>query len=576
MEDNQTLESYCTEQEDQTPMCRTDQEYGMSGADPYVDDKSSRSEALASWANQENEAVDNAQNIDDESVRSKKLQNLSNEVQCNEVNEPRTCGGEFPLRRRSSQKFLLNSEFINFKTKTYIKKSYSVSEQDSFYGAKRAGFDVEYKPSDHKLKIVMPVEFMGPTNLNSLDPDIVRPNTMSVDIPQDFKDEYMDCVKHVWSNKHKLYLDVNDAKSNGLCCDWSYVNPVDVDVSVEEIKECKVDPIYKIYHNPDYHYRDATASNYVIFSGATYNRNLQSPFAHESRHQIGIEGDYEKQRDLQRTFAHEFGHQIGLGDEYAVNSTKARINDEEVCVYRTPVLRAYERTKYKRQYTLPKEKKLFNHQGIDYSAELKTFDGKKGFVLYADGKELTERFPGLKSHKPVEITDGNVTHYVYFYDILEAEEEPGPRTYDFEKIIGKKGKIYHNYKEYSVIKGSDNWGYFYYLEDKDGNTKKEYLDGTYTSHFDMVTEQFGEAYALKHATMYNEVDTLSERAGNDDKEEYGKSVENALYIMSDWGNDVKPHHYITFLKGMVGAIQDEYPVSESEEAPNMEKDWKIE
>ena len=91
----------------------------------------------------------------------------------------------------------------------------------------------------------------------------------------------------------------------------------------------------------------------------------------------------------------------------------------------------------------------------------------------------------------------------------------------------------------------------------------------------MVKEQFGEAYALKHATMFNEVDLLPENAGFSGKDENGELVENSLYIMNENGNDVKTHHYLPFLKGMVNAIQEYYPVTESKEAPNMETDWKI-
>jgi hypothetical protein len=129
-------------------------------------------------------------------------------------------------------------------------------------------------------------------------------------------------------------------------------------------------------------------------------------------------------------------------------------------------------------------------------------------------------------------------------------------------------RINHNGNEYSVGKREDDDGYdFFYLVDSSGKVKKRALDGTYTTHFDMVKEHFGEEYALKNATMFNfdgvEIDNQARNFSNDE------------HIMN-WGNEAKPHHYLPFLKGMVNAIQKHFTDPESEEAPNMEKDWKIE
>lgn len=559
------LESY-TEQENQTPVFGADQEYGMSSTAQSVDDNSSRNESLAFWTDQENVCSNTAQNVNDNSLQSEKLQNISNAFQGKDE-VPRKPGNEFILdnkKRFQNKKHinLLNSESLYFWAQTY-ETSYSVE----FYLTK---FRVKYIPQDHKLYIVMPVKFEKPTNLNDgsneLLDDRVASGLMSSRILKNVKNAYKNSIRRVWSEKHELHLNAVFPEENKSCYGgWACISPVKVCVSVNE--EPNNADAYKIYYVNRDDYRDFTWSDHVIFSKNAYKNR------------------YADRHDEQNIFAHEFGHQIGLGDEYAVNYKRADVQyngeTKNVCVYRNSVLNAYERTGGIRLYTLSTlsgKKALFNHDGFDYSAEKMTFNENNreytGYVLKnANGNELRGKLPGLKSSDPDKVGE----HCVYLYqDILEAEEKPGARAYDLEKFNSNGGKIHHNYGEYSVEKDSDSNGDFYYLVDANGNVKDEWLDGTYTSHFDMVKDQFGEAYALKHATMFNEVDLLPENAGFSGRDEKGESVENSLYIMNENGNDVKTHHYLPFLKGMVRAIQSKYPSVPSEKAPNMEKDWKIE
>ena len=298
-------------------------------------------------------------------------------------------------------------------------------------------------------------------------------------------------------------------------------------------------------------------------------------------------------------FAHEFGHQVGYGDEYAVDYRTSKIESADISVYLdhefidrsisdkngfvywNRILMVYERTGFTRQYTLSEEYALFNHQGVDYSAEEKTFNGKKGFVLLAETNgrkiELDKPLPGLESPAPVVATDRDGIHYVYFYDKLKVIEEPGLRIYDLEKYYDNDAKIYHNYREYSVAKGTTTTPnepsrVFYFLVyssgKEKGESKNEYLDGSATSHFNMVRKEFGTDYALKNATMFKRNETVSKK----DKTSINKFRENEKYIMNA-GNNVEPQHYISFKKGMSESIQSKYRSHYSTQAPNMEEDW---
>jgi hypothetical protein len=598
MEDDQMLESY-TVQENQAPVCWADQEYGMPSGAQSVDDKSSRSESIASWTNQENEISNTAQSVDDNSSQSENLQNISNTLQCNDSNESRICEeGEYPLYGRN----LMNSAIDKFIARTYT-CDYKLPEKDSTYKGrwynKMVRFHVEYVPASKTLFITMPVQYMGPTNLNDGTSDAedndLQIGTMSEDIPQSFKDDHRDGIERVWSGKHQLHLKEIYSSVNydsGSCYDWTNISPVNVHVTLKEMNADMCCEAYKVFYLPTARYDEGSAAGK---ENCTYSCGPNTCCTDDYRDQAGPDSVIFSKTTFengggQETYAHEFGHQIGLDDEYAIDYHRALIdngNREISYVYwekqlkkngDKPILRVYERTEDVRLYTLPREK--FNHEGEDYFAEEMVFDvngkEKNGFVLKKGNDEVTRPLDEYQSPVPVAATDldGVLHHAVYFYDEgkwnveLEVTEKAGPREYDLEKFFVNRtngARINHNGNEYSVGKREDDRGRkFFYLVDSSGEIKGEALDGSYTTHFDMVKEHFGEKYALENATMYNE-DELGFQSIN---------FSNETYIMNG-GNEVKPHHYLPFLKGMVIAIQKDFGDPESEEAPNMEKDWNI-
>lgn len=322
MDDDQTLESY-TEQQDQTPICWADQEYGMSSTAQSVDDKSSRSEDL---------------------------QSLSDSVQCKDKNVPRNCGeGKTYLLWKNMYRTLDNSgigKFVN--GRVYTCDKYTLPGQEG-----RVPFSVGYIPSEKKLFIQMPVKFMRPEDANEM---IVRHrgelkegSESRASVEKDFRDAYIESIHSAWSSESsnlRLYLKIVASPVNEddpcYCYNWSIVNPVDVDVSVESVSADSSKTAYKVFYIPwacydvadknvlrgesgvcsnkevycsDY-YRPRTSLNMVAFSKASLERVKNG----DGKHNV---------------FAHEFGHQIGLGDEYAIDYKKGEYGS---------TLKAYDRS----------------------------------------------------------------------------------------------------------------------------------------------------------------------------------------------------------------------------------------
>lgn len=548
---------------------------------------------LASWADQENQTLaswdgqadvttNGAQSVDDQSSRNENLQNVSETVQHNAKNAPE-------CRETTSVgdgRELLNSEIGNFVDRTYI-TSYKLPVEDAaFKSSNVVPFNVEYSPklksksSKSKLTITMPVKFVGFTDRN---------------LKTKIKNAYSESVNRVWSGKYRMRLKVNSSakKTKGKSCDaWAKLSPAVVEVFVKDVQNSNTQA-YEIYYQP--RARTSTTTSHTV----TFNER-----AYKDR--------YNKNQNV---FAHEFGHQIGLDDEYAINydngdatsnlnnvNAEVRFNSQRVSltvpeayVYWASQLRenkfldVFERTEYKRQYTLPRQKALFNHGGVDYFAEERDFDYKgkvrRGFILRKiDGereeldKPLSEK-PG--STVPVVVTDSDGRHYVYFYGKgmqevkLKAVEDPGPRSYDLDKFFTMGAKIYHNFKEYSVGRGIDRQNVFYFLmrgyKTENGRRVPDvrgcYLDGAYTTHFAMAAKERTPEYAQKNATMF-EMDDITHK-----RQDFRKNDKNLMNI----GNVVKPHYYAPFKKGMVAAIQSdsEYGSTASPKAPNVEEDWKI-
>lgn len=510
---------------------------------------------------QENETSNNARSVDDKSSRSENLQNVANAIQSDDE-VSRMCRDEFILKnekRSQPQKEvnLLNSEVRNFQAQTY-KTYYKLPDKYSTFKGnsdKMVPFHVEYKPSERKLIIVMPVKFKGISKRND-------------DFKNTFKNAYKESVHRMWSGRHKLLLNSVNSEKNESCDTWANIDPVEVEVYVDD--KSGYSKYYKIYYKDSYidkngkehHYRDETSNDYVNFSKDTLER----------------EKNDQRRVSEQNVFAHEFGHQIGLGDEYLIDYYHGKYRGRTITgVYRDKKIKAYEHSSGERSYVLSKDKdgNLFNHEGIDYFAEEVFFyngdELKKGYVLreFNSGKEMEKPLEGLNSEAPVEVVDRNKkTHKaVYFNENLLANENSGLRTYDLSKIRHKGASLYHNATKYSVHKHEDDNGDFYYLVDRaSGQRRGVWLNGSYTTHTKMAAEEFGEEYAMKNATTCPSAYTIA-----NDSVKYLPTND-----LMNAGNVFEPHYYIPFKKGMVKAIQSKYRSKPSEEAPNMEEDWKIE
>ena len=518
---------------------------------------------------QKNGTTNNARNVDDRSPRSENLQNILNVLQRSE-DASRMCEEEFALNNEKRSRNLLNSEFHKFIAQTYT-TDYKVPDKEG------VPFRVEYIPSGGKLNVVMPVKFMGETRLDfsSLD------KKMSKEPTQEFKEAYMSSVKRVWNQensekKYQLYLDAANFDKNGSCDSWAKLKPVEVNVSVEDVSNRESvggTEFYQVFFIPNssfdnleealsYNNKTIAGKKAVVFTERAFNNR-----------QADVNGG-----GKQNAFAHEFGHQIGLGDEYAGNNftipeytVTQSDGTKRYPVYKEPELKVYERTEYSRVYILSNEGAIFNHAGVDYFAEKKTFDGGKvGYVLKradAEKDELEVPLEGLKISKPVPATDtsGKLHKAVYFYDRLLVTQKPGLRKHNLKKFLDRQTEMYHNSHRYTVIRENDVDGRpFYYLKDEKGVEKKNLLDGLCTTHTQMVEEVFGEEYAWKNATKFDS-DELGDQANQFDNKDYLMNV----------GNELMPHHYITFVYGMVAAIQSKYDSESLQKAPNMEGDWII-
>ena len=570
----------------------------MGGDDQTLVDTAEQTHVTS--AEQENETVDNARNVEDKSSRCECLQSFSSLVQCKEGYVPEKCvNGWTYLLWKDRYRALNNSGISNFVCgRTYICEKYTLPGQED-----RVPFRVEYVPARQTLFVKMPVKYVnGSFNARgefSASSEL-RPGTQSeAAVNENFKTKYENTIHDMWSSESTnlwLYLRIIYSGNEDGSCDchsWSKISPIRVDVSVDDVdKKNGYDSYYSVfyisracydvcpkraiqyrshYRTVEYdvdgdsiadrcctdYYRNRTSPSRVIFSKETF---LTNP----------------------KTFAHEFGHQIGLGDEYAIDYKTIKIGGEKVCVYRDAELsehklKAYERTEGVREYTLPREK--FNHEGKNYSAEEKIFVvGKKeknGVVLKIGSEEQISDLEGLQSPNTVSLDDinGNRHQAVYLFDdgkldvVLKAFEKAGVREYDLEELSNNRthgARIYHNGKKYSVGKYVNDGGeVFYYLVNEDGSKKDHYLDGTYTRHTQMAADEFDlddPEYANKNATMYDKAENTSQGLNDN---------------LMNSGTVVKKHYYIPFKKAMAKAIQKDYGDEVSDDAPNMEDDWKI-
>lgn len=520
-------------------------------------------------AEQKNGTTNNAQNVDDRSPRSENLQNVLNVLQRSE-DASKMCEENFALnnKKRSPDLKLLNSEFHNF-----INRDEPYETDYKAPNAKEKTFGVKYFPLEGKLDIVMPVKFMDDAILKDYGLISRKPT-------QDFEEAYMSSVERVWNQensekKYQLYLNAVNPEKNELCDTWANLNPVKVRVFAKRHENESY--FYEVYYIPNSSF--SKLEDALSFSNRTIAGKKAVVFTERAfnNRQADINDG-----GMQNTFAHEFGHQIGLGDEYTVNNHPipeytATLSDgtKRYPVYKEPELKVYERTEYNRVYILSNEGALFNHAGVDYFSERKTFNGgKTGYIIKEkDNQEhkletpLQEELKYCKAVPATAADDGETYPVVYFYDRLLVTQKPGLRKYNLEKFCKSQTEMCHNSHRYKVQKKNDVDGKpFYYLVDEKGVEKKNFLDGMCSTHTQMVAEVFGEEYAWKNASKFDS-DELGDQAN-----QFG----NKDYLMNA-GNNIMPHHYITFEHAMVDAIQSDskYGSAPSQKAPNMYGDWII-
>ena len=131
------------------------------------------------------------------------------------------------------------------------------------------------------------------------------------------------------------------------------------------------------------------------------------------------------------------------------------------------------------------------------------------------------------------------------------------QTYD----LSSERTIQHNGKTYNVGSTLIGLMFVYYLEDASSHVRlNRALDGTVSTHYDMVKDFFDENHANNHAVMHDNTASAKNRISTS--------------IMRN-GDTVEAHHYVTFADAMVQAIQNEYPEVPSPVAPNTRDDWTI-
>ncbi|MDL2245456.1 DUF4157 domain-containing protein [Parabacteroides sp. OttesenSCG-928-J18] len=131
----------------------------------------------------------------------------------------------------------------------------------------------------------------------------------------------------------------------------------------------------------------------------------------------------------------------------------------------------------------------------------------------------------------------------------------GFKVYDVvaNKMVSNDGRknFKFMYATYRIHNGVFQWYNKY--EKKWGNCAPlRAIKGTATTHYELTRHFLGEKYADTHAVMNNETS--------------GETIMGA-------GNQVKKHHYVTFLHALIVAIQTVYGTNPSFRAPNQTKDW---
>lgn len=200
-------------------------------------------------------------------------------------------------------------------------------------------------------------------------------------------------------------------------------------------------------------------------------------------------------------------------------------------------------------------------------------------TLNASGHEAGHMF-GLDDEYRINTENVDGFGFVYSNPILKAYNTQTKKveSYNLAERYRNGLKISHNGEVYTVKQYS---GGGYYLEDSSGDEVYGSLDGTVSTHYDLVKDYISEDYANKHAVMHdNRVSSHWLLGGVEkilDNFDCGWVLDpfrKGTAIMLD-GDTVEKQHYVTFADAMVDAIQETYRDVPSSNAPNAREDWTI-
>ena len=169
--------------------------------------------------------------------------------------------------------------------------------------------------------------------------------------------------------------------------------------------------------------------------------------------------------------------------------------------------------------------------------------------------------------------------HVYWTRTLKAFEKSSGQVK--EHPLNPGSTITHDGVDYLVHSGIDKDGWNFYYLSNSGVILDRALDGTVSTHYDLVKDYISEDYANKHAVMHdNRVSSHWLLGGVEkilDNFDCGWVLDpfrKGTAIMLD-GDTVEKQHYVTFADAMVDAIQETYRDVPSSNAPNAREDWTI-